>query len=235
MIEIIPAIMPRSLQDLEEKVTLVAHFVPMVQIDIMDGRFVKTKTWPYLGNGAEFDAVVTEDKGLPFWETVEYEIDLMVEHPEAVIDDWIAAGVARIVVHRESVDDATLESIVKMMKERFYVESKEQKKDVELGIALNISTPIDKVLPFLEDIDFIQFMGIDTIGLQGEELDERVVDVMREFHNAHPEVILSVDGGVRLENADILMDAGAQRLVSGSAIFKSANISGVINEFRKNS
>ena len=231
MIEIIPAIMPAGFEDLKDKVAYVANHADMVQLDIMDGKFVKARSWPYFsGDEHSFESLLSESEGLPEWEKINYEIDLMVSKPEDVIDDWITAGASRIVVHIESTTE--MEEIVKRMHGRFgYGTSRAA--DVELGIALNIDTPTDTLLPFLEQIQFVQFMGIRTIGLQGEPFDEQAIDKIRNFHNAHPEIIISVDGGVNFETAPTLLEIGVRRLVAGSVIFESSNIPATLEDFKK--
>jgi ribulose-phosphate 3-epimerase len=231
MIEIIPAIMPDSFDDLEEKTSRVAQFTNTVQLDIMDGKFVRGRTWPYFSaDHYSFDNLLTESEGMPHWDKVDFEIDLMVDKPEEVIDTWITAGASRIIVHIESTDK--MDEIVRMMRERFAYEGMTGKPDVELGIALNIDTPLSDIVGYLEDVQFVQFMGIATIGLQGEPFDERVIDKIREFHNAHPKILLSVDGGVDFDTAPILVEVGVKRLVSGSAIFKTENPAGAIEYFK---
>ncbi len=63
MADIIPAIMPKTLADLEEHVARVAGAVEAVQVDVMDGLFVKPKTWPYIRHDAYFDEIMNEDRG----------------------------------------------------------------------------------------------------------------------------------------------------------------------------
>jgi ribulose-phosphate 3-epimerase len=230
MIEIIPAIMPTSFEDLSDKVSFVANHADMVQLDIMDGKFVKARSWPYFSNDSHsFESLLAESEGMPYWDKINYEIDLMISNPEDSIDNWITAGASRIVVHVESTKQ--LDEIVHKMHGRFGY-NMNRAPDVELGIALNIDTPTDVVLPFLEQIQFVQFMGINTIGLQGEPFDERVIDKIHAFHNAHPEIIISVDGGVNFENARILTEIGVKRLVSGSTIFGSTNIPATLEDFK---
>ncbi len=212
MVEIIPAIMPQDIDDLEHQISLVASYVKMVQLDIMDGKFVRPKTWPYIKDRGTFEALATESEGLPQWQKVDFEIDLMVSHPENIIEEWIAIGATRLIIHVEST--TILSEIVEKYHER----------GIELVLALNIDTPIDSVLPYLEDVHAIQFMGIAHIGYQGEAFDERVINKIRDFHNAHPEVIISVDGGVNLDTAPLLKEMGVHRLVSGSTIFNSGNV-----------
>jgi ribulose-phosphate 3-epimerase len=233
MIEIIPALMPHNTRELEDGVRSVAKHVPIVQLDVMDGKFVPAKSWPYIGGRLDFEALLKEERGLPQWDEVDYEIDLMVIEPDTAVDDWIRAGAARIIVHVESANAATIEKIVHKMRDEFGTGTRSADRGIEFGLALGVQTSIDRILPHLEDIDFVQFMGIDRVGFQGEQLDERVLDTVRQFHNAHPEVILSVDGGVTHDNAHLLVDAGARRLVSGSAIFDSGSVSEAINAFRR--
>lgn len=240
MTEIIPAIMPDSFDDLEYKASLVAQYVSLVQIDVMDGKFVKSRSWPYFsGDQFSFNALLEESEGLPFWDSLDYEVDLMITKPEETIDDWITAGAKRLIVHIESTEK--MQDIINSINSRFafpetYGSSPargEAKRDVELGIAINVDTSISSIVGYLEDIDFVQFMGIQTIGLQGQPFDERVLDKIREFHNAHPEIIISVDGGVNFDTAPALIEAGVKRLVSGSTIFDGDNIPNAIEHFKR--
>jgi ribulose-phosphate 3-epimerase len=215
-VEIIPAVMPRSLNDLEEHVSRVAGFVPWVQVDVMDGLFVRGKTWPYIAfdaKGFEF-----EGEGLPHWKDVDYEFDLMVKNPEKQIDRFVMFGASRVIFHIESTD-AIAEAIALA-----------REKELEVGLALNIDTPNEAIEKFISDIDFVQFMGISTIGLQGEPFDGRVIEKISSFRKKFPDVIISVDGGVSLDNALALTKAGANRLVAGSAIFKNDDTYGAIEE-----
>ncbi len=230
MAEIIPAIMPAHFHDLAQSVSLVAHYVKTVQIDIMDGRFVRAKTWPYINDKGSFEKLMAEEQGLPYWDEVDYEIDLMVERPEDIIEEWIIAGASRIIIHIESTK--AMDDIIGFFDERFRYEVETNTREVELILALNVDTPTDVILPYLENIDAVQFMGIDTIGLQGQPFDEKVLQKIHEFHNAHPEIEISVDGGVTLETAPELIEVGVTRLVSGSSIFKSGNIADTIDIFK---
>jgi ribulose-phosphate 3-epimerase len=103
---------------------------------------------------------------------------------------------------------------------------------VELGVALGLDTPIDAIAPFIHAVNFVQFMGIAKIGYQGQPFDERVICRIKNLRGAHSEVIISVDGGVNLETAPLLLEAGADRLVVGSAIFESGDIKKTIAHFQ---
>jgi ribulose-phosphate 3-epimerase len=76
-------------------------------------------------------------------------------------------------------------------------------------------------------------MGIDTIGFQHQPFDAKVIDKIKEVRAAYPEIPISVDGGVSLENGSALLEAGANRLVVGSAIFEADNYVDAVTEFKK--
>lgn len=221
MIEIIPAIMPKNYEDLVEKVGLFAGVAPLVQLDIMDGKFVPERTWPYpLGRDPHFDAIVEEEEGMPSWEDIDFEVDLMIESPELAVPKWVNAGARRIVVHMESMKD--FEAIRAAVPTGL----------MELGVAISTTTPVSVLDPYLDRIDFVQCMGIAKIGFQGEAFDERVLDHVRALRVAHPDLPISIDGSVNFETAKQLVDAGATRLVSGSAILESEDIVGAVETFR---
>ena len=84
---------------------------------------------------------------------------------------------------------------------------------------LNITTPHETLYPFIEQLDFVQFMGIAEIGFQGSTFSESVFAKIEDLRNRYPELIISVDGGVNLEVAKRLVETGVNRIVVGSAIF----------------
>ncbi len=219
MIEIIPAIMPKHYDDLVEKMGLFAGVVPLVQLDIMDNKFVKARTWPYNPGDTQFEKfalIVAEEEGMPEWEYLEFEVDLMIENPETAVLKWVTAGAQRIIVHVESMTD--FEIIRKAVPEGL----------IELGLAINTTTPLSALDPYLDRIDFVQCMGIAKIGFQSEAFDERVLEHVRALRALRPEMPISIDGAVNFETAKRLVEAGATRLVSGSAILKSADVSNAI-------
>lgn len=220
MIEIIPAIMPKTYDDLVEKMGLFAGVVSLVQVDVTDGKFTQNRTWPYNARDEHFTKIASEDEGMPEWELLDFEADLMVENPEDAVGKWVAAGARRIVVHIEGVSD--FEVIRNAIPEDV----------VEFGLALNSATPLSSIEPYLDEVDFVQCMGIANIGFQGEAFDERVFEHIRALRVLRPELPISVDGGVNFETARALVDAGATRLVSGSAILKSGDVSHAVEAMR---
>lgn len=219
-IEIIPAILPKDFAEVEDKASLVLGSVKTVQIDICDGQFVPNATWPYKKHDLTFDKLLKEEEGLPGWEKLNYEIDLMVNRAEEIVEDWVSAGATRIIIHAEMKGDLGL--TIANLKDR-----------AEIGLALNIETPIDVIEKYKDDIQFIQCMGIDHIGFQGQKFDEEVVNKVREIKTKYSDLPISVDGGVSLENASKLIEAGANRLVVGSAIFDSDNVFEAIADFKR--
>jgi ribulose-phosphate 3-epimerase len=240
--EIIPAIIPKNKQDFLDHVEKVHHFTQTVQIDVCDGKFVPSVSWPYtsmVGAGNHTPAHTRSEKsmdddasdliesGMPYWDTLDYEAHLMVENPAQEIERWILLGAKRIIVHAETIGDME-EFFETITKEHGYT-SPEYFDFFELGIAFNIDTPI--VIP--EDrFHFVQLMGVDHIGVQGQPFDEKVLEKIRDVRTRFPNMPISVDGGVTLENAKELVDAGADRLVIGSAIFKSAHPGEAIDSFK---
>lgn len=218
MIEIIPAIMPRNYNDLTETMGLFVGVVPLVQLDIMDGKFVPNRTWPYPPDQF-FESIVSQEQGMPHWEDLDFEVDLMIGNPESWVTKWVSTGARRIIVHVESMHD-------------FDVIRTAVPSLVELGLAINTTTPISAIEPYFDRVEFIQCMGIARIGFQGEGFDERVLEHIRAIRALRPEMPISVDGAVNLETAKLLVEAGATRLVSGSAILKSNDVREAVDTFK---
>lgn len=221
--EIIPAIMPKDFEDIVAKAEVVHRFVKTIQIDIMDGKLTHPRSWPYFpGQEESFEKVASGEVGLPYWKDIDYEADLMIKNPEDDFGSFVNAGFHRIIAHVEST-------------QKFRDILEEWKGVVEIGAAINIDTENDTLFPLIEDgVNFIQFMGIATIGYQGSPFDRRVLEKIQNLRKMYPKVIISVDGGVNLENAPLLLKAGANRLVAGSAIFGSdEGVEMAIEEFKK--
>lgn len=210
---IIPAIMPKNYFDIEDKVRLVMGHVPMVQIDIMDGVFTPRASWPFPLPNPQFDAIQREEEGLPLWEKMNYELDLMVRHPDQNFEQWVKLGAARIIVHLESLADPMA-----------FFESKlvqDMRNFTEIGIAFDNSTGAEAVLPYLPFVDCVQVMGIARIGFQGNPFDDRALYNIERIRKAVPNMPISVDGAVNKETIQKLKEAGASRFVAGSAVFEN--------------
>lgn len=127
-----------------------------------------------------------------------FEAHLMIEEPGSEIEKWIGRGAKRIIVHK--LDQGVLE----------------HRDHVEVGLAFELSDPIEDVLVLAEHSDFVHIMAISEIGAQGHPLDERVFDRIKRVQEKFPDKVISVDGGITAENYQKLLDVGADRLVVGS-------------------
>ena len=215
--EIIPAIMASSFEDFVSKVSAVKGIARVVQIDVMDGKFVENKSWPYMkSEDRDFIRIIKQEEGLPEWQDVDFEIDLMIRDVENEASKWIAAGAMRLVVHYKSEPEEIIKRVLK--------ESKEKGVEVVLDFELDIS--VEEIIKILHnfkkeeiELDGIQIMGIDRIGFQGEKFDHKVLSYIKEINKEFPDLDISVDGGVKPEYAKDLSDSGVKRLIVGSAIF----------------
>lgn len=208
--EIIPAIMPEDFYHIEDDVKAVADYVTTVQLDIMDGKFIEGKTWPFIKkNDAYFEKIQKEEAGLPMWETVDYELDLMIERPENSINEWLAIGPKRIILHLESLLDpvATLEDLAAV------------RDIVEIGLSFDDDVEVTELDQYMEMVDFVQVMGIDEIGKQGQPFEVRSLYNIEYLHNKFPDLPISVDGSVNEDTIEKFRAAGATRFVAGSAVY----------------
>lgn len=219
---IFPAIIPESFEDLESHLIQVKGIVREVQIDICDGRLTPSSSWPYDGDNGEFEEILAQQRGLPFWESFDFEIDLMVQNPVLEYEKWIEAGASGIIFHyKESLKDALVE-----------IMNKTKERGVEIGLALHLSDSEEVIEPFKEIINSIQLMGIERIGFQGEKFDERVIEKIKKIKENYPLIPISVDGGVNTDTAPAIVSAGATKLIVGSDIYRSFDIRETINYFK---
>lgn len=253
MNEIIPAILPKNYEDLKNKIALVRGIVPLVQVDICDGVFVKNTTWPFFHQAEQsfdfshyvppsgiprsknqktvlldqhFCKILNEQEGMPFWEDMDFELDLMVTDAVENFDIYTKLGPKRIIFHLEAVGNPEefrhfLEGIDNYVRDA-----------MQIGIAINPDTSIEQIFSLINNIDFVQIMGIDHVGFQGENFDEKCLNHIKTLKEKFSDLTISVDGGVNLETAPALTSAGASRLVIGSAIFDTDDIIGTIEEFK---
>lgn len=220
--------MPRNYEDLKNRVALVRGIVPLVQIDICDGIFVKNQTWPYDekdNDTSNFNLIMEEKEGMPFWEDIDFELDLMVVDAVENFPVYMKLGPKRIVFHIEAIGNISefkdfLEGLDTYIRDT-----------VQIGVAINTKTNIENIFPLVNYVDFIQCMGIEHIGFQGEGFDEKVLEHIKTLKEKYPDIIISVDGSVNFDTAPELIDAGVERLVIGSAIFKSNDIKETVGMF----
>lgn len=203
--EIIPAILVYSRAELLQKIHRVKPFVKSIQIDVMDGVFVKNITLDARHLG-----------GLP--EGVSYEFHWMVEQPERSIR--MVKGNHLHIVHVE-----TLKSIAN-------VEAAVKSSGGRLGVAINPETPLEKALPYAKKAERVLVMTVNP-GYSGQKYLEGVEDKIRELRRAFKDKEIEVDGGINKGTAYRAAAAGADKIAAASAIFNSFSIEKAINELRE--
>lgn len=170
-----------------------------LQIDVMDGRFV-----PNITVGPMVVEAIRRATSLPL------EAHLMIVEPERYIADFAQAGADYIIVHQE----------VSPHLHRTIAQIKQLGK--RAGVAINPATPLASLQEILNDIDLVLCMTVDP-GFGGQQFISGVLEkitrlrAMIEQHNAHCD--LEVDGGIHAETAPQAVNAGANVLVAGSAVY----------------
>lgn len=221
---LIPAIIAKDTAEIKEKISLVKGLVKWVHIDVMDGKFVPTTTFPYSretkGNILSFKKMKTKLK---------IEAHLMVNDPEKEVDEWIEAGAKRILVHFESFGGRS-----DLQKIRALIDKCENNK-VELGLVLNPETQVSD-LSIFDDVlksglKFAQLMSVHP-GWGGQKFINSTIGKIKKFSKKYPYIAVQIDGGVNLKNAEKILKTGVKNLVAGSAVFKSQDIKKIIKKFK---
>lgn len=215
--DVIPAIIGKDFEEVDEKILSVKNFVDWVHVDIMDGVFTPSESWPYPstqgGLAANWDILGSD---------IKKEVHLMVKNPERILSKWIGAGADRVLIHYEATDDENIRDILEEL----------NSNELEAGIVLKYETPVEVVDKFIDEIDVVQLMSIAYIGAYGHPLEEGIYEKIERLRSRYPGVTISIDGGITLENAPKLKDAGADYLIAGSAIFKQKDIAKAISDFK---
>jgi len=224
-VEIIPAVLPQSFKDMEAQLLPLAGVARQAQVDVVDGRYCHGKSWPYRDR-ASFERLVEQEHGLPFWDKIDFQFDLMVEDPAAELNNFLAAGATQVILHvRSHTAQLALQALVDLRTNEAGGYS------VRAGVALGPQQSPDVLEPFESQFDFVQVMGIDREGRQGEPFDIKALYLVERLRARYPDLPLQVDGGVTLENARALAAAGANRLVVGHAIVKAPDPAAAYQEF----
>ncbi len=212
---VVPAVLPSSREDLEEKLALFSRIpsASRIQIDVVDGRFASPASWPYTAP-TEWQYRVERREMLPRLDSFEYEVDLMCVDPESAAEEWLALGATRLSFHAESVTD--LPRLLSFARRRYG-------SFISFGLALNIASDLALIEPCFKEIEYVQFMGIAQAGRQGQPFDERVFEKVRIFLDRHPGFPVQVDGGISLKNAKKLVGLGVTNLVIGSALLRASD------------
>lgn len=197
-VEIIPAILPKSLKDLEENLARMHGVTKEVQIDLAPRN------------------VLLGQESMPFWQEFDFEFDLMLPHPEQEVDACVALGGSRIIVHAHNTHAHEAVEILQKHRGGEY--------PIKVGLALAAHGSVEELKSFSGLYDYVQVMGIDHEGRQGEPPDphRREVELIKQLRARFPDSVIQVDGGVAPHVRELVV-AGANRLVVGSAIIQSEN------------
>ncbi len=194
MIEIVPAILVKTQEELEQRFKEVEPYVDRIQIDIMDGKFVPNKT------------IQPEDMK-DFKTNLVKEAHLMVNDNEKYVEDFLNLGFDLIIVHYESCKD--IPGIIKKVKER----------GKKIALAINPPTPLLVIKDYLNDLDMVLIMTVNP-GFSGQGFDSSVLSKIRELRGMKRDLDIEVDGGIKVGTVKLAAKAGANIFASCSGIYK---------------
>ncbi len=193
MIEIIPGIQEDNFSKIEEKIRLVEPYVSWVQIDVTDKTLTDNESFR---DPRPFKGLKTN---------LNFEIHFMFAEPILVVQDWANAGFKRLIAHVESKNPQGFIDGAK-------------KLGLEVGLALDGPTPVEKIAPFLDQLDQITIMMYKA-GRSGQKFQEENLEKIRAIHQQYPQLPIEVDGGINDQTAGLVKEAGATRLISTSFLF----------------
>lgn len=159
-------------------------------------------------------------ESLPMWEECDFEFDIYIE-PGAFVARAVELGAQAVVVH---VRHATCGEALQVLQEY-----RGGDFATMVGLALQPTDTPEALAPYAGLYDYVQVMGIDNEGKQGEPFDPRVVELVRTLRAAHPALMIQVDGAAA-GHIEELVHAGAQCIVVGSAIIRADNPKAVYKE-----
>jgi len=194
MIDVIPGILAKEWIPIQERIKLVEPYVEWVQIDVADNTLVPNTTF------LDFPKFLTISR--PF-----LEAHLMVANPEKYIKPMADAGFKRLIAHVECHDPRVFLDQVKY-------------EHVEVGVAIDGPTELDQVEPFLDEVDVVLVMTIEA-GFSGQPFLSENLEKIKTIHQNFPDLPIEVDGGINDKTAQLVVEAGATRLVSTSYLYKS--------------
>lgn len=210
---IAPSVLAANFARLEEELNMINNSVcDYLHVDVMDGVFV-----PNISFGQEIVKTMSQICKKPL------DVHLMIVEPDKYIDDFKNAGASVITVHVEACPH--LHRTVQ------YIRS----LGIKAGVALNPHTNVNAIEDVLEEIDLVCLMSVNP-GFGGQKFIYRTLHKVAELKSAIDErnldVAIEIDGGVGLQNAEVLLKTGADILVAGNAIFKDKDPLKVISQLK---
>jgi ribulose-phosphate 3-epimerase len=195
--EITPAILASNQIDFEKKVEKVRQLNLRLHLDIMDGIFVPEKTWN--------DPI----KAKQIMNGLSFNAHLMISDPEQAAKNWLIAGANRVYFHYESTRQLAV-----------IIQTIADKK--KIGLAINPETPVNKIEPLLDLFASVLVMSVSP-GRSGQKFNETALEKINEIRRLRPDLHVAVDGGIKPENISLLIKAGANTSVVGSALIDSSD------------
>ena len=212
MVQIAPSMLAADFLHLEKDVELVNRYADIFHLDIMDGTFV-----PNISYGFPIVEAIAKQAEKPL------DAHLMIVHPEKYVDRFAKVGVDMLSFHLNAVENAG------------QVLAQIRAAGMKPGLAINPDIPVSRLFPYLDQCDYIVLMSVFA-GFGGqkfiEDTYERIRSLKSEINRLGLDVKIEVDGGVCPANAGKLIEAGAEILVAGSAVFKSDDPAEVISALK---
>lgn len=214
MAKIAPSLLAANFANLEEDINKIkTGGAEYLHLDIMDGNYV-----PNISFGIPVIKKLRDVTDLIF------DVHLMIDKPERYIKEFVQAGADIITVHQE----ATLHLHSTIQEIKSY--------GIKAGVSLNPATPIDLLQYVIKDIDLILIMSVNP-GFGGQSfipaMIQKIKDTRDLIDKHNPEIILEVDGGIKLDNVEEIVNAGSDLIVAGSDIFGASDIVERTREFNK--
>lgn len=198
---IIPSINVTNFRDFQKRLKAVQMLgAKWAHADVTDGKFTKTILW---NNPKELRVNSKKLK-------VNLEAHLMVKNPDAVLGDWLAAGIKRVIVHIESAKNIPAMAL------------KCRSVKAELALAISPNTPAAKIFPYGKFIKQVLVLAVFP-GPAGQKFHQDQLKKIKFLREKMPDVKIEVDGGINLETAKLCKRAGADILVSAAYIFNNSH------------
>jgi len=213
MIQIAPSILSADFARIEDAVKIAEEGgADLIHVDIMDGHFV-----PNLTLGPQVVASLKDKTSLPL------DVHLMVENPRMFIPPFQEAGADWISIHIEATHH--LHKDIQLIKE----------SGQKAGLALNPATPIHLMNEIIRDLDFILLMTVNP-GWGGQEFidscHKKITHLKNWLSGQKLEIPIQVDGGIKLDNMEVLIEDGSDILVVGSGIYREKTPIEVIKQMK---